>query len=259
MDSRRNRELFILGLTLFLLSFFVPPSHAAVTTKTVNSLRTGQTNCDGTAVNALPFLTGATGSPANVSKNQLPATFDCAPSCGACNAVSCAGTCGGQASTDQCGNACTYSCAACYCGDGLCNSGENCSSCAGDCGGCGPVCGNSVCESGENCSNCSGDCGACCNPNCDPCVVNSGDCYQSCTDGCGGTHTANCGWRSGACLPNGTMVQIDGVGVCDSTPCCSCDTSNYATDDASCSYSNTGCPCGVSWCSGYAYCAHFCA
>ncbi len=47
------------------------------------------------------------------------------------------------------------------CGDGTCNSGEDCSSCAADCGVCGPVCGDAVCDSDEDCSGCTADCGAC--------------------------------------------------------------------------------------------------
>jgi len=47
------------------------------------------------------------------------------------------------------------------CGDGSCNNGENCTTCATDCGACVPTCGDGVCGSGENCSSCSKDCGGC--------------------------------------------------------------------------------------------------
>lgn len=46
------------------------------------------------------------------------------------------------------------------CGNGTCEGGEGCSSCAVDCGSCppvGPVCGNGACETGEDCTWC-GDC-----------------------------------------------------------------------------------------------------
>lgn len=46
------------------------------------------------------------------------------------------------------------------CGDGQCNNGETCESCAGDCGACDP-CGNGQCDNGETCETCASDCGAC--------------------------------------------------------------------------------------------------
>ncbi|MDQ3336037.1 MAG: hypothetical protein M4D80_12785 [Myxococcota bacterium] len=47
------------------------------------------------------------------------------------------------------------------CGDGRCYGAESCSTCASDCGACGPSCNNGVCEAGESCSTCASDCGAC--------------------------------------------------------------------------------------------------
>ena len=47
------------------------------------------------------------------------------------------------------------------CGDDICSSGENCSTCVEDCGACPPVCGDGVCEGGEVCDVCVADCGAC--------------------------------------------------------------------------------------------------
>ena len=44
-----------------------------------------------------------------------------------------------------------------YCGDGICNFGENCASCPKDCGPC-EVCGNEICEEGEDCETCEEDC-----------------------------------------------------------------------------------------------------
>jgi len=58
-----------------------------------------------------------------------------------------------------------------WCGDGTCDEGENCESCADDCG---PCCGNGLCDHEETACACPADCG-------DPCEGREcGD------DGCGG-------------------------------------------------------------------------
>ena len=51
------------------------------------------------------------------------------------------------------------------CGDSVCNSGENCSTCPTDCGNCTVInpCGNGICNSDENCTTCPTDCGNCAN------------------------------------------------------------------------------------------------
>jgi len=46
------------------------------------------------------------------------------------------------------------------CGDSICDSTEDCSSCESDCGVC-EFCGDSICQSGEDCSSCESDCGSC--------------------------------------------------------------------------------------------------
>ena len=51
-----------------------------------------------------------------------------------------------------------------YCGDGICNNGESCSSCSSDCGSCPaptPYCGDGICNNGETCATCPSDCGTC--------------------------------------------------------------------------------------------------
>ncbi len=50
-----------------------------------------------------------------------------------------------------------------YCGDGSCQSNENCSTCEADCGSCPSVssCGDGNCDGDESCSSCPEDCGAC--------------------------------------------------------------------------------------------------
>jgi hypothetical protein len=49
------------------------------------------------------------------------------------------------------------------CGDVVCELGENCSSCAIDCGVCpAPIfCGDGICQASESCSTCTSDCGTC--------------------------------------------------------------------------------------------------
>ena len=47
-----------------------------------------------------------------------------------------------------------------FCGDGVCDSGENCLNCPQDCGVC-FYCGDGVCNGNETCSSCPQDCGVC--------------------------------------------------------------------------------------------------
>lgn len=57
---------------------------------------------------------------------------------------------------------CPQDCNPEYCGDGICNGVDDCSTCPDDCGACPPpYCGDGVCNGGESCSSCSGDCGFC--------------------------------------------------------------------------------------------------
>ena len=69
-----------------------------------------------------------------------------------------------------------------FCGDMVCGFGENCDTCAVDCGAC-MGCGNNFCDSTESCVTCPDDCGLCpdcgdstCGPaeNCENCQVDCG-------------------------------------------------------------------------------------
>jgi len=64
---------------------------------------------------------------------------------------------------DSCSNGeCQYDSSTCpVCGDGQCNYGETCSTCATDCGTCPPTCGDGQCNGEETCLTCSQDCGVC--------------------------------------------------------------------------------------------------
>ena len=50
-----------------------------------------------------------------------------------------------------------------FCGEGICTSGEDCSTCPTDCGECeaAEVCGDGTCSQSEGCSSCPEDCGEC--------------------------------------------------------------------------------------------------
>ena len=72
------------------------------------------------------------------------------------------------------------------CGNGICDAGETCQFCPGDCGSC---CGNGLCDPSESCQTCPGDCtvgcdcgnGICQPGECSSCIV---DCLNP-TDCCG--------------------------------------------------------------------------
>ncbi len=78
---------------------------------------------------------------------------------------------GGGGGGPRCGNricdsnencsTCPRDCGECeLCGDGLCTAPEDCFLCPHDCGKCSD-CGNRVCDANENCSTCQQDCGIC--------------------------------------------------------------------------------------------------
>ncbi|MBK8253659.1 MAG: hypothetical protein IPK82_13455 [Polyangiaceae bacterium] len=87
------------------------------------------------------------------------------------------------------------------CGDGQCDSNEECDVCDADCGNC-PACPNGECESTESCDNCPDDCGEC--PG---------------GSGGGGSGGGGNGGSGGGCAvcPNGTCETQQGES-CNSCP-----------------------------------------
>jgi hypothetical protein len=88
------------------------------------------------------------------------------------------------------------------CGDSVCASNENCSTCSQDCGQC---CGNGACEGGfgETCSSCTADCGPC-PPVCGNGVVETGEQCEG---------NGQC--RRGQTCIRCQCVSLCGNGVCD--------------------------------------------
>ncbi len=130
------------------------------------------------------------------------------------------------------------------CGNGMCDCGENSSTCPADCGG-GPVCGNDSCESGESVSSCCADCHVCGNLTCEACENSSscpadcpppvcpngmcepGENALSCPDDCGGggggggggslcgNGFCNSGETAASCPQDCSAETVCGNGVCE--------------------------------------------
>ena len=150
---------------------------------------------------------------------------------------------GNACTSDSCsGGSCVYTpITSCTSGDGCCPSGCN----SINDNDCSVNCGNGICESGENCGNCLADCSCpsgeiCCSGSCTtpPCSLNS-DCndYNSCTtDICNsaGTCSASCSntqivscINNDGCCPSGCNSINDndcsvncGNGICESGENC---------------------------------------
>ncbi|MGK0361790.1 MAG: hypothetical protein ACI9U2_004108 [Bradymonadia bacterium] len=153
----------------------------------------------------------------------------CGGSCGACGdaacvdglcAVECMPTCDGRlCGTDGCGGNCgvcndNQACDAAgqcvappeACGDAQCGDGEDCSTCAQDCGDC---CGDGRCAAVENCTACAADC-AC--PDGERCADDRRACVAVCVPQCNGR---NCG--DDGC--GGDCGQCDDAQACDAGVC----------------------------------------
>ncbi len=147
--------------------------------------------------------------------------------------------------TPPASGACTASAAPGVCGDGICDTNEDCNSCAGDCGAC-PVCPDGICNGTEDCTSCPTDCGAC--PQCGDGICNGNEDCVSCPADC-----SNC--------------PVCGDGQCDSSencancpqdcPCPTCGDGacNGNEDCASCAVDCGPCPtCPDGVCNGSENC-----
>jgi formylglycine-generating enzyme required for sulfatase activity len=145
-----------------------------------------------------------------------------------CGADGCGGSCGTCADHYVCeSGSCLY---VPWCGDGTCDSDEDCDTCPQDCGGC---CGNGACEPwfGEHCESCLEDCGCTvCGETCQAEVCTFTACIgRECgEDGCGGS--------CGTCQ----MYHECQSGMCVYVPWCGDKTCDPNED---CSVCAVDCPC----------------
>jgi hypothetical protein len=175
----------------------------------------------------------------------IPPPFD-APIDSPVDAPFDASSCGdGTCDNGETCTSCALDCGFCpACGDGTCNPGETCSSCPQDCGSCPVTCGNGFCDNGETCLSCPGDCGVCaacgdgtCNDtgtgteNCTNCPSDCGQC-TGCGDGhCAFTETCvSCPSDCGSCA-------FCGNGKCEASEGETCDT--CAKDCGACTVAKT--------------------
>ena len=198
----------------------------------------------------------------------------CTPGVGCANAVV---TCddGDSCTADACDSqlGCVAQAIAPCCGNGSCEAGEDCSSCANDCfSASGGTCGDGNCDPGEDCQSCASDCrctggGSCRKSCCGDGVCkseNAGNCPIDCDPGylppaascCGdgtceaGEDTGNCGIDCDvSCANDGECADGDlcnGVETCGAGGSCElgtpvdCDDADACTDD-SCDAQTGGC------------------
>ena len=151
-------------------------------------------------------------------------------------------------------NSCEYNSG--YCGDGMCNNGEN----AGSCGDCPESCGDGYCTGSENSSSCSTDCGSgeyCGDGMCNngENAGNCGDCGESCGDGyCTGSENAgSCSMDCGESCGDGYCTGSEnpgncsndcGSGYCGDSYCVSGENHDNCSSDC-------GDSCGDGYCSNY--------
>jgi hypothetical protein len=139
-------------------------------------------------------------------------------------------TCGGCAGQPACGAGCRLDFSGCT--NGVCETGETCSSCAPDCVRPGAMCGDGICQAGngESCVSCPTDCNGrqggktsgrfCCgfagsNPvGCDPTLC--GACTTQNLTACCGDGVCSSGETNASCERdcNGSCTDADGDGYC---------------------------------------------
>lgn len=108
-------------------------------------------------------------------------------------------------------------CVPATCGNGTCDSAEDCTNCASDCGACG--CGDGVCTKGvEDCSSCAADC---CGATCTKSTDCAGD--RFCDFAVGDCKITG---AKGACTPSPTSCPPPGAGE----TVCGCDGSSYTSE-----------------------------
>jgi trimeric autotransporter adhesin len=138
----------------------------------------------------------------------------------------------------------TSGCFGCtVCGDGVCESGEDCNSCATDCIGgttTGAVCGNGICEAGdgEDCVTCAADCNG----------AQGGKPANRFCCGNGGSNPVGCG--DSRCTTGGfscTTVPVPSGSFCCGDLVCEGDESsaNCSLDCGACDLFETSCTDGV--------------
>ncbi len=168
-----------------------------------------------------------------------------------------------------------YNCAPATCGNGSCETGEDCSNCATDCGACVPLCGDGSCDGAETCATCGTDCGACPSPpqcgdgtcdaeeNCSACAADCGACpvcgdgtceapegCSNCATDCGACAVSRCG--DSTCDPDEdcSLCALD-CGVCPLPPACGDGTCDPDEDCITCATDCGVCPppvCGDGTC-----------
>ncbi len=137
------------------------------------------------------------------------------------------------------------------CGDDVCNGGENCGSCAADCGDCPgmPECGNGVIDPGEECDDgntvATDNCVDCRNATCGDRTCNGDENCQSCEADCGACpETAACGngtREPGEECDDGNSVATDFCIECRNAACPD-GTCNGDENCQSCEADCGGCP-----------------
>jgi hypothetical protein len=158
----------------------------------------------------------------------------------------------------QCVSEASSLCNANCCGNAQCNVGEDCNSCATDCGAC-PGCGSNTCDPGEDCNSCPQDCGPCpVDPTCPHSVcfasgpLDPALCHDPCVDTVCAQMPSCC--QADAWTPQCQQLQASCgadkciTSVCAVLPSCCTTTWDQACVDQAKTSCGTGCDCTHSIC-----------